>query len=321
MSHPNPSLFARPAALFLLATFCCLLWGSAYPSIKYGYAMFGIARHDVASQMVFAGVRFVAAGGLLLLAGAVMGWGLRIQRQDWASVAVLGLTQTALQYIFFYIGVANASGSKSSIMNATGTFFSVLLAHFIYHNDRLSGRRMLGCLVGFVGVAAANYGPTLLQPDFTLAGEGSIVLAAFVLSAATIYGKKLSQRLNPAVMTGWQMAIGGSVLLAGGWLFGGRMEAFTPASTALMTYMALLSALAFSIWSNLLKHNPVGRVTIFNFLIPIFGVALSAIFLGEDVFEWKYGVALLLVCAGIWLVTAEKRPVQSSPAVPQPACV
>ncbi len=305
--------------MVLLAMFCCLLWGSAFPAIKHGYAMFGIDRHDVASQMVFAGVRFVAAGGLLLLAGAVMGWGLRIQRQDWASVASLGLSQTALQYIFFYIGVANASGSKGAIMNATGTFFSVLLAHALYHNDRLSGRRMLGCVVGFAGVAAANYGPTLLQPDFTWAGEGSIVLAAFVLSAATIYGKKLSQRMNPAVMTGWQMAIGGSVLLAGGWLAGGQMDAFTPASTMLMTYMVLLSALAFSIWSALLKHNPVGGVTIFNFLIPVFGVALSAVFLGEEVLVWKNGVALLLVCTGIWLVTAEKRLIPPAVAVAQPA--
>ncbi len=319
MPNSHPSLLARPIALLMLATFCCLLWGSAYPAIKHGYAMFGIARHDVASQMVFAGVRFVAAGSMLLLAAVVMGWGVRIERKDWVGVTGLGLSQTALQYVFFYIGVANATGSKSSIMNTTGTFFSVLLAHFIYHNDRLSGRRMLGCLVGFVGVAAANYGPTLLQPDFTMAGEGSIVLAAFVLSAATIYGKKLSQRMNAAVMTGWQMTIGGAVLLAGGWMAGGQMSAFTPASAALMVYMALLSALAFSIWSALLKHNAVGRVTIFNFLIPVFGVALSAIFLGEDVLTGKNGVALVLVCIGIWLVTAEKGLLRPVAVMRQPA--
>lgn len=75
MPNPNSSLLSRPTAVLLLATFCCLLWGSAYPAIKHGYAMFGIARHDVASQMVFAGVRFVAAGLLLLLASLVMGWG------------------------------------------------------------------------------------------------------------------------------------------------------------------------------------------------------------------------------------------------------
>ncbi len=307
MPHSNTHFLARPGAVILLATFCCMLWGSAFPAIKLGYAMFGIGRTDLASQMTFAGVRFVAAGLLLLLAASVIGWKVWLQPTQWRGVAALGLTQTALQYVFFYIGLANATGTKSSIMNATSTFFSVLLAHFIYHNDRLSGRRALGCLVGFVGVAAANYGPTLFQPDFTWAGEGSIVLAGFILAVATIYGKKLSQNLNAVVMTGWQMLIGGTVLLLAGWLGGGRMEAFTPASAALMVYMVLLSALAFGTWSALLKYNSIGKVTIFNFLIPVFGVVLSAIFLGENMFAWKNAVALVLVCAGIWLVTAESR--------------
>lgn len=307
MPLTNTHFLARPTALLPLASFCCLLWGSAYPAIKQGYALFEIGRDDIASQMLFAGVRFVAAGLILLLAAQLKGWEVRVRRADWSGVTGLGLSQTALQYVFFYIGLAYATGTKSSIMNATGTFFSVLLAHFIYRNDRLSQRRVLGCLVGFAGVAAANYGPTLLQPDFSRAGEGSIVLAAFILSAASIYGKRLSQRMNAVVMTGWQMLVGGAALLSGGWIAGGRMADFTPASTMLMAYMALLSALAFGIWSALLKYNPVGRVTIYNFLVPVFGVALSAIFLGEDVFAWKNGVALMLVCVGIWLVTAEKR--------------
>ena len=102
-------------------------------------------------------------------------------------------------------------------------------------------------------------------------------------------------------------AVAATVLLLAGWLGGGRMEAFTPASAALMVYMVLLSALAFGTWSALLKYNSIGKVTIFNFLIPVFGVVLSAIFLGENMFAWKNAVALVLVCAGIWLVTAESR--------------
>lgn len=303
-------MLARPLMLVLGASFCCLLWGSAYPAIKQGYAMFGIARPDVASQMVFAGWRFVGAGLLLLMLSAAMDWGLRVARRDWGPVLGLGLAQTTVQYIFFYIGLANATGTKSSIMNATGTFFSVLIAHLLYRNDRLSGRRAIGCVVGFLGVAAANYGPRLLEPDFTWAGEGSVVLAAFLLSAASIYGKRLSQRMNAVVMTGWQMLLGGAALWLIGALAGGHALVFTPASSLLLVYMALLSALAFGIWSLLLKYNPVGRVSVFNFLVPVFGVALSAIFLNEQVLVWKNAVALVLVCAGIWLVTAEKRVVK-----------
>ncbi|KAF7597806.1 MAG: EamA family transporter [Candidatus Dactylopiibacterium carminicum] len=306
MTDRTTSFFARPGSVMLLATFCCLLWGSAYLAIKQGYALFHIASGDVPAQMLFAGLRFTAAGVILLVAARLIGWKIELPQREWLPVGMLGLTQTAIQYVFFYIGLAFATGTKSSIMNATGTFFSVLLAHFLYHNDRLSQRCVIGCSVGFLGVAAANYGPTLLQPDFTLAGEGSVVLAAFILSAATIYGKMISQRINAIVMTGWQMSFGGLVLTAVGLITGGRMQGFTPTSLALLGYMAVLSSLAFGLWSALLKYHPVGKVAVYNFLIPVFGVALSAIFLGEAIFAWKNAVALVLVCAGIWLVTAER---------------
>ena len=145
----RPSRLTDRGTVFLLAMFCCLLWGSSYPAIKGGYALFAIAADDVASKLVFAGWRFALAGGLLLGWAAatgkrVGGWSPRAMGQ----MALLGLLQTTLQYVFFYIGLANTTGVKSSIMNATGTFFSVLLAHFIYHNDRLDRRKTLGCLVG-----------------------------------------------------------------------------------------------------------------------------------------------------------------------------
>ena len=81
------------------------------------------------------------------------------------------------------------------------------------------------------------------------------------------------------------------------------MEGLDLRSGSLLLYMALLSSVAFAVWSLLLKHNPVGMIAAFNFLIPVFGVALSAIFLGESLLRWSYLAALVLVCAGIWLVT------------------
>lgn len=80
---------------------------------------------------------------------------------------------------------------------------------------------------------AANCGPSLLQPDFTWAGEGSVVFAAFLLSTASIYGKRLARRRDAVLMTGWQMPVGG-------WIAGGQIAALTPISTALLVSMALL---------------------------------------------------------------------------------
>ena len=72
-------------------------------------------------------------------------------------------------------------------------------------------------------------------------------------------------------------------------------------------YMALLSTAAFSIWALLLKYNPVGKVAVFEFTIPVFGVALSAVFLGEDIWKIQNLAALILVSAGIIFVNREKE--------------
>ncbi|MDR1708516.1 MAG: DMT family transporter [Candidatus Accumulibacter sp.] len=304
----NPqSFFSDRRAVVVLATFCCLLWGSAYPAIKTGYLLFGIAAGDIPSKMLFAGYRFTFAG-LLLLAFSM---GTRrnvfvLNRANLFSTCLLGLTQTTLQYIFFYVGLAYTTGVKSSILNAATTFFSVLLAHWIYRNDRLNFNKIAGCLIGFAGVIVVNFSADLLDFHFTLLGEGFVVIAMFVLSATTIYGKKLSQTMDSVVLTGYQLAIGGLVLIVAGHALGGKLASLTPASAALMTYMILLSSIAYAVWTALMKYNRVGLVAVFNLQIPIFGAVLSAIFLGESVLEWKNVAALALVCGGIWMVTREK---------------
>ena len=304
----SSSLFTDRRAVVVLATVCCLLWGSAYPAIKNGYALFGIAPADVPSQLVFAGYRFLFAGMVLCALAACRGMNVvQPLRGHWRAVTLLGLSQTTLQYFFFYVGLSHTTGVKASIMNATGTFFSVLLAHFIYHNDRLSHRKLLGCGVGLAGVMVVNFHADLLQLDFTVLGEGFVIIAAFVLSAAAIYGKRLSQQLDPLLMTGWQLAIGGAALLLIGYGTGGGLSGFTLPSTALLAYLVVLSSAAFALWSALLKHNRVSTVTAFNFLVPVFGALLSAAFLHESVMQWKNAVALVLVCWGIWLVTVQRR--------------
>ncbi len=307
---PASTVFTRRGSVFALALLCCLLWGSSFPAIKSGYALLGIAGDDIPSKLVFAGWRFLAAGGLLLAWAAATGrrlggWPPSV----WRQLVVLGLVQTSVQYVFFYIGLAHTTGVKGSIMNATSTFFSVLLAHWLYHNDRLTWRKSLGCGAGFVGVMVVNLGGGLAGAlpgvEFTLLGEGFVVIAALVLAVGGIYGKRISQHMDPVAMTGWQLVVGGAVLLAAGYALGGSLGRVTPASSALLGYMAVLSALAISIWSLLLQHNRVSLITAFNFMIPVFGALLSALFLGESILEWRNAAALALVCWGIWLVTTQ----------------
>ena len=200
---PTP-VFARRHVAYACATLCCLLWGSSYPAIKSGYELFQIATDDIPSKVVFAGYRFLFAGALLLLFALAQRKPIgRLTPTQFGQLTLLGLTQTSLQYTFFYIGLAYTTGVNGSIMNATGTFFSVLLAHFIYHNDKLSYNKTLGCVLGFAGVMLVNFHSGLSDFQFVWKGDGFVVLAAFILSAATLYGKRISRTVDPTVMTGW----------------------------------------------------------------------------------------------------------------------
>lgn len=295
--------FSDKKVVFFIATLCCLLWGSAYPAIKNGYELFHIADNDIPGKLVFAGYRFAFAGLLLLVLAVLSGRSIgRFQRGQLVQLSILGIFQTSLQYVFFYIGLAYTTGVKGSIMNATSTFFSVLLAHYLYQNDKLNINKLTGCILGFVGVMVVNINSNGMSTGFTLLGDGFVVIAAFILSASTIYGKRISQTMDPTVMTGYQLSIGGIILTISGYCTGGTLIMPDWKAVAMLGYLILLSSVAFSLWSQLLKYNRVGMVAPFNFLIPVSGTLLSALFLNESILEWKYFFALVLVCSGIWLV-------------------
>ncbi|HQZ13761.1 MAG TPA: DMT family transporter [Devosia sp.] len=306
-SAPSPSIFSDRKVVFAIATLCAFLWGSAVPAVKIGYEVFALSRDDTGSLVLFAGVRFFIAGVLLLGLALLTGKRLAMPPRRVGQVALLGLLSTTGQYIFYYIGLAHSTGVKVSIITSISTFFSVILAHLLYVNDKLTPRRILGCIIGLAGVVAVNLGAGGFDLHVSMLGEGFIVAAALLFSIAGIYGKRISQNIDVMVMTGGQLLIGGALLGLLGLALGGQFTRFSWDAALLMLYLAVLSAAAFALWSLLLKHNPVGIVAIFNCLIPIFGVLLSGLFLGESVLEWKNLVALVLVSVGIVLVTAVVR--------------
>lgn len=304
----NNKTFTNKKFVVSIATLCCLLWGSAYPAVKSGYILFNIDAFDVSSKIVFAGYRFTLAGLLVLILAKAFGQKLfAFTKKNFLSLVMLGIVQTTLQYIFFYIGLSNTTGVKGSIMNSMGTFFSVFLAHYIYKNDKLSLRKITGCIVGFMGVMIVNFNADLLNFSFNFKGEGFVIISSLMFSVAAIYGKKLTESMDVMVVTGYSLFLGGLLLTFLGISFGGSVTNFTLSSTLLLSYMILLSSVAFTLWSLLLKHNKVGSVSVFIFLTPIFGAILSAIFLGENILEIKNVFALVLVCFGIWIVNKEKN--------------
>lgn len=302
----------------LLAMVACALWGSAIPCIKIGYRLFGIAGGDVPSELLFAGLRFILAGCIALAAAGV--GARRIPRPrpgSWGMVFRLCLAQTVVQYLFFYIGVSNASGVKGSIINAASTFFAVLVACLVFRQERLTARKLAGCAVGFAGVVLINLTGSL-GGGMKLTGEGFILISTLSYAVSSALIRSYSQRDDPVTLSGYQFIVGGAILTAAGLVLGGRLSQVSPAALAMLGYLAFISGVAYSLWSLLLKYNPTSRVAIFGFMNPVFGVIISSIVLGEhNVLPWQQCVlALVLIALGIIVVNRPARPRQAcAPAV------
>lgn len=302
--NERKNFITTPLGIGLLACLCCLLWGSATPAIKIGYEWFGIASGDVASRILFAGIRFVLAGILTVIFGSILaGKFLFPQKCSWGMVCSLGMVQTVFQYIFFYMGLAYTTGVKSAIINGSQTFIAILLACLVFRYEKLTLQKFLGCLIGFAGVVVINFDPTGLTGGFTLRGEGAILIAAIAYALSSALVKKYSQKESPVVLSGYQFIFGGIIMTICGLLMGGHLSGWCLKSVILLIYMALISSVAYSVWGILLKNNPVGKVAVYSFTNPIFSVLLSFAFLGESSsFGWELILALGLVCAGIYLV-------------------
>ena len=197
----------RFLGLTLPALLATLLWGTAFPAVKSGYALFAIGSSDTAGQMLFAGARFAAAGVLTFAVEAAVSRRLVLpERKRLPGLLLLTLVMTYLQYLFYYIGLANTSGVKGAILNASGTFFTMILAHFVCAGDRLNGRKAAGCLVGFAGVVIIHMGGEM--GGFALRGEGFMLIAAACFAVGSIISKWVAQGLSPMVVTGFQLLLG-----------------------------------------------------------------------------------------------------------------
>ncbi len=296
--------------VWLGALICCALWGSAFPCIKIGYQMFEIPQDAVATQILFAGLRFTLAGILVILIGSVLSGNLlKINRQNALKILKLSLLQTVLQYLFFYIGLANTTGVKASIIEGVNVFIAIFVASLIFRQEKLTMGKLAGCLIGFAGVVLVNLNGNGLDMSFHLNGEGFIFLSTVAYAFSSVYLKRYSKTENPVLLSGWQFVAGGLVMTIMGLLMGGKITKVTAAGIAMLFYLACISAVAYSLWGILLKYNPVSRVAVFGFMNPVFGVILSAFLLGEreQASGIKSIIALILVSIGIYITAKVKE--------------
>ena len=288
--------------LYLIAILCTMLWGSAIPSIKLGYDLFNIGTDSTADKLLFAGVRFLGAGLIILIPYFIFHKKITFTKRLCANSLVLGLIQTAGQYFFMYIGLAYTTGVNASVFNAFGTLLYIILAWLIFRDEKLSGVKLIGCIVGFSGILL-NCLATQKMGTLSFLGDGFIMISNVCVAVGFLYSKHSVKNSDPFFLTGIQMGIGGLVLLVIGLLWGGTLPEVSVSGVLLLLYLMIVSSVAFSLWTLLLREYPSALVGIFNFLTPVFGTVFSFILsklglLNETSAFTAYTV-LAIVCSAI----------------------
>lgn len=298
----------RAAVLAFTAAF---LWGWAYPLIKLGFAEFEITTAMTGSKMLFAGIRFFTSGVIILTIArmAHRSFGLK----ETAKASIVGsclfllaftLLNTTLHYACFYIGLSHSQGSRAAILNSLSVFLVVILACMFFKSDKLTLRKLTGCTVGFAGILTLNLGSSE-SGSFTWLGDGMIILNALCGAFAGLMTRGVGRRVDVFVGTGYSLGIGGALLVIPGLLMGGTLPHVTLLGLFYLLMLIGISTIGFSLYNKLLTCHPVGKIAIWNSLIPVVGAVFSCLCLHEA-FEWRYAVAAALTAAGIYGVNRSK---------------
>ena len=301
MKQTDSSIFVRPAWVATFALTAAILWGWAFPLIKIGFQEFQITQEMTGSKMLFAGVRFCLSGLIILAMAKGRGFSFRLRKgSDCGFLLLYALFNTTFHYAFFYFGLSHSEGARAAILNSMSVFSVVILACIFFKSDRMTTNKVIGCAMGIAGVLALNIGGKE-SGYFTWLGDGMIILNALCSAFASLMTRGLGKRVDVMVGTGYSLAGGGLLLMLPGLLMDGTLPHITPWGSVVLLFLVLISTVGFVLYNNLITRNPVGKVAIYNSLIPVVGAVTSCLCLDEP-FYWKYVVAGALAMGGIYVI-------------------
>ena len=311
-AHPTISIFQRPVWVALLAFTAAFSWGWAFPLVKLGFAEYGITQDMTASKMLFAGLRFGLAGIIILLIAATTGRSFSYKNtapkgsfSNALFLLLFALMNTTLHYACFYIGLSYSQGARAAILNSMSVFTLVILACIFFKSDKMTYRKMLGCVVGFAGILTLNMG-NQESGAFTLLGDGLIILNALCGAFAGLLTRGVNKRIDVFVGTGYSLAVGGALLIIPSLLMGATLPHITLWGVCILALLVGISTIGFALYNKLLTCNPIGKVAIWNSLIPVVGALTSCICLHET-FYAKYIWAAGLATIGIYIINKGKK--------------
>jgi drug/metabolite transporter (DMT)-like permease len=293
VENPEFSLLAG-----ILSAFLCVIFGSNAVAIKMAFAGLGV--------FTTAAIRFSIAAMAIFIWARATGQTIGLKKGQLHQVLILGVL-FAIQLSMFYFGLSKSNASRGTLIANLLPFWILFLAHFFIPGDRITGRKFLGILLGFGGVAFMFAETEGVTAGFRVA-ELIILFATFIWACSVIYLKRIIAGFSPFQITLYSMIFSIPIFFVEALLWDAPMVAQLDSKIvgALLYQSLVTAAFGFVAWNTLLQKYGAVALHTFIFIMPISGVALGGLVLAEPI-TTKILIALALIVSGILVVHLKPR--------------
>ncbi len=299
------SIFEKKRNVVFIAIFYTFLWGLCFPLVKLCMDGFGVG-DDNMSKCLVAGIRFTISGlGLTAYNFIKNEKEASLTKSELPSALLYGALATAIQYAFTYIGLSKVDGAKGAIFDQLCVFIIIILSGLLLKNDKLTVIKVIGCVIGLIGILAVS--TEKMSFTFALDGEGMMTLAALCQAGAYFVATLSANKISAFKLVGYGQLFGGVLLTAFALIAGGRIPAVTIVGVFTLLALSTISAVAYVLSLIPLKYFPASEISVFNLLITVFGVVMSGIVLGENIFKINYLISFVLISIGIFLINIRRK--------------
>ena len=293
IDNPEFSFFAG-----ILSAFLCIIFGSNTVAIKFSFSGVGV--------FTTAAIRFSIAALAIFLWARVSGQTIALKKGQLRQVLILAAL-FSVQLSMYYLGLSKSNASRGALISNLLPFWILFLAHFFIPGDRITRRKFFGILLGFCGVAFMFAEKKGVAADFRT-GDLIILAATLIWSCSVIYIKRIISAFSAFQITLYSMVFSVPVFLLEALLWDTPMifKLDFKIIAAVLYQSLVTAAFGFVTWNTLLQKYGAVALHSFIFVMPIAGVALGGLVLGEPITS-KLLIALALIVAGILVVHLKPR--------------
>ena len=279
----------------------CGIWGSTWLFIKLGL-------NDL-PPLTFAGIRFLCASSILVAIIFARGVRWPRKRSEWLLIAIVGWLQFSLNYGLVFWGEQRIPSGLAAVLQSTFPAFGLVIAHFYLPEERITPKKVMGVLLGVIGVGIVFSDQLSFAGKAALAGSVALVLSAVCGSYGNVLVKAYGTQIDPFVLAAGQMVCGFPPLLALGIATEGNpihLHWTATAGIALAYLVIVGSVIAFTLFYWLVRHMDVINTMLIALVTPVVAVLLGMIVLHEK-FNWRLFAGAACIISGIGLIVLRKR--------------